>query len=373
MFQGKIPGCALPPVLKDYLAAGASGQLHIRVDADITKSINIWHGRVTSASSQLIDDRLGEVIYREGKLSLDTFIDAAGKVTKSLRFGDLLIKSGVFTALDLFDALTSQTRAVISSLLFYETIELEFRPNETPPKLELPVNETLAELLQETTNELRMAQAFEHVARQAPALTLNEGALHLANKDFYRDMVQLVRETPDFTAIVDKTSRLSAPYTVRALFELYLRGILDDTWGFAESCLSSETASGVSQVVEEANFLLAELANAAKMEEVTGWEEIVFGASGVLSRELGDGHYLTPAAFVHSNILRSAVLRSTVRTTALSRFENSWPATFVEYVRDSLHHGLVYILFELFNRKFSSQEFARVRLLMQDMRSGKGS
>lgn len=373
MFQGKTPGYALPSVLNEYLAAGASGQLMFRVDGGVTKTINIWHGRVTSAGSQLIDDRLGEVIYREGRLTLDTFVDAAGKVTKSLRFGDLLIKSGIFTPLDLFDALASQTRAVLSSLVFYATLEVEFRSNEAAPKLELPINETLGDLLDETISEFRFVQAFERVARAAPTLALNEDAMHLANNDFYRDVVQLVRETPDFSAIVDKTSRLSAPYTVRALFELYLRGVLDDSWGFAKSYLSSESASGLSQVVEEANFLLAELANAAKMEEITGWDNIVFGASGVLSRELGAGHYLTPVAFVHGNILRSAVLRSTVRKTALSRFERSWPATFVEYVRDALHHGLVYILFELFNRKFTSQEFARVRVLMEDMRSGKGS
>ena len=373
MFHGKTPGYALPSVLNEYLAASVSGQLLFRAEGEVTKTINIWRGRVTSASSQLMDDRLGEVIYREGKLTLDTFIDAAGKVTKALRFGELLIKSGIFTPLDLFDALTNQTRAVLASLLFYPILEVEFRPNETVPKLELPINETLGDLLDETIAEFRFVQAFERAARLAPSLTLNEDALHLANNDFHRDVVQLVRETPNFSAIVDKTSRLSAHYTMRALFELYLRGVLEDSWGFARSYLSSESASGLTQVVEEANFLLAELANAAKMEEIEGWENIVFGAGGVLSRELGSGHYLTPVGFVHSNILRSSVLGSTVRKTALSRFENRWPTTFVECVRNALHHGLVYILFELFNRKFSSQEFARVRVLMEDMRGGKGS
>ena len=195
--------------------------------------------------------------------------------------------------------------------------------------------------------------------------------MHLANSDFHRDVVQLVRETPDFNAVVDKTSRLSPPYTVRALYELFLRGVLADTWGFAQGYVSDETSNGLTQVVEEANFLLLELANAARMEEINGWENIVFGASGVLSREFGMGHYLSPSTFVHGNILRSAVLRSTVRRNGLARFETSWPATFVEYVRDALHNSLIYVLFELFNRKFGSQEFARVRVMMEDMRNGK--
>jgi hypothetical protein len=341
------------------------------VEGGVVKTINVWHGRVTSANSQLIDDRLGEVIYREGRLTLDTFVDAAGKVTKQLRFGDLLIKSGIFTPLDLYDALASQSRAILTSLVFYPDVEVEFRPNASAPKLELPINETLGEMLDDTLAEFRYIQAFERAARERPRLELDEDAMHLANNDFHRDVVQLVRDEPDFNAIVDRTSRLSSPYTVRAIFELYLRGVIGDGWGFARGYLSEETASGLSQVVEEANFLLAELANAARMEEISGWENIVFGAGGVLSRELGAGHYLTPSGFVEGNILRPAVLRGTVRRAALERFERSWPATFVEYVHDALHHGLVYVLFELFNRKFASQEFARVRVLMEDMRTGK--
>lgn len=370
MFQGQTPGYGVPAVLKEYLDARASGQLVCRTEG-VAKTINLWHGQVTSAGSTLIDDRLGEVIYREGRLTLDTFVDAAGKVTKQLRFGDLLIKSGIFTPVDLYDALASQSRAIMSSLVFYPLVEVEFKENATPPKLELPLGQTLDDMFEDALGEFRYVQLFEREARALPALAVDEEASYLANNDFFRDVLGLVRETPDFAEVVDKTSRLSKPYTVRALFELYLRGVIKDTWGFARKFLSGESAGALAQVVEEGNFLLTELAGAARREQIDGWENILFGSNEILSRELGFGHYLAPDSFVHDNILRSAVLRKPVRRSALARFEHSWPATFVEYVHDALTHGLIYVLFELFNRRFQSQEFARVRVLMQDMRGGK--
>jgi hypothetical protein len=196
-------------------------------------------------------------------------------------------------------------------------------------------------------------------------------ASSLANNDFYRDMLGLVKETPNFNEVVDRTSRLSKPYTIRALFELFLRGVIKDTWGFSGRFLSTESAHALHQVVEESNFLLAELSNAAKVEDIESWESILSGSNEILSRELGVGFYIGNESFFLENIMRSAVLRKPVRKNALSRFEHSWPATFVEYVHDALSHGLVYILFELFNRRFQSQEFSRVRLLMEDLRSAK--
>jgi hypothetical protein len=371
VFQGQIPGYAVHSVLREYIADEVTGQILCGVESGIVKTINLWRGRVTSASSLLIDDRLGEVIYRDGRLTLDAFVDAAGKVTKNLRFGDLLTKSGIFSPMDLYDCLGNQSKAILASLVFYSDVRIEFVPNKTVPKIELPITECLDELMLNALDELRFLRVFEQRARKSPELVLNVSALHLADNDFHRDVVQLIRETPDFNAVVDKTSRLSSRYTVRALFELYRRGVISDTWGFAQSFLSDETSTGLCQVVDEANFLFAELANAAQVEEIQDWDNIVFSAGSVLSREFGMGYYMSSKAFVHTNILRSAVLRNTVRETAMTRFEASWPGTFVEYVRDALHHGLVFILFELFNRKFSSQEFARVRVLMEDIRNGK--
>lgn len=368
MFQGVIPGTTIPSFVTELSNRRVCGTLQCKFET-FNKSINIWHGSVISASSTLIDDRLGEIIYREGKLTLDNFVDAAGKVTKEMRFGDLLIKRGIFTETDLWHALNSQSRAIINSLCFYKEVDVRFEEHQNSPKMETLVQFEIDRIFREALDELKIVEQFESCARAQSRLELSADAERLATSDFQRDMVSLVTESSDFNVIVDSTSRLSSIYTLRALHQLFLQGIIVDTWGLTEAALPEHGKRALRQVVEDANFMFAELANAAKIEQITGWNLIVTRAADILAKQMGDGVFLNAdSGFIFDSILRASVMQGVIRTRAQEHFQRVWPIGFVKCVEEALYATVLFILFELYNRKFGSKEFARVKAMIDAMR-----
>ena len=369
MFQGVIPGTTLPAFITEISSRKHCGTLHCKFDG-FDKRVNFWHGKVISASSTLIDDRLGEIVYREGKLTLDAFIDAAAKVTKEMRFGDLLIKRKIFTEIDLWNALNSQSRSILDSLCFYKEIDVRFEEHQNSPKMEMLVQFEVDQIFEKALAELQEIEIFEQEARKKPALVLDTRAAHLLTDDFQRDMVGLVQDSADFNTIVDSTSRLSPIYTVRALYRLLVRGLLEDTWQLGRQNLLEETQKALQQTIEDANFMLAELANAAKMEQITEWEVILARASEVLTKDLGDGVFISPSdGFLEHNIVRAAVLQKKIRNKFYLQFSQSWSSSFVKHVHEAIYASMLFILFELYNRKFNSKEFARVKTMIDEMRN----
>lgn len=369
MFEGVVPGTSIQGLIGDLSRRGLSGSLVCKIEA-ISKSVNIWQGNVVSASSSLIDDRLGEVIYREGRLSLDAFVDAAGKVTKSMRFGDLLIKSGLFTELDLWNALIAQSKSILTSLCFYDEISVRFEELPSPPKFELPLQFDLDQLFTQTYSELSMLRIFDAQARHLPKLEIVEGSLSGANSDFLRDMVGLAREAGDYIQVVDTASRLSQSYTSRVLYELVIRGVVKDSWGLAAARISPEGFRALKTVIEDVNFMFMELFAAARKEGFEdSWHTMVNGAIIYLKRSFGEGHFLTPEhGFLPDNILNVVLLRDDLRSFAHLNFNRHWPENVGNTLREKMTSVVLFILFELCNRKFGSEEFARVKKLIDGMR-----
>ena len=77
------------------------------------KTIYIHQGQIVFATSSLIDDRLGEVIYRRGLITLDQMTEASVKVTRKLKFGRVMIESNIFNCIDLWDGLKLQVLCIV--------------------------------------------------------------------------------------------------------------------------------------------------------------------------------------------------------------------------------------------------------------------
>ena len=110
----RLSGNALKDFFLDQRALRFTGEIKFNFDG-YKKSVFFQGGEITHCSSNLLDDRLGDVVYRDGKLGLDLFCELAGKVSEKVRFGDLLIQNNVFTLVELWDALNSQSKAILQS------------------------------------------------------------------------------------------------------------------------------------------------------------------------------------------------------------------------------------------------------------------
>lgn len=106
-----------------------TGVVHVEMQAAV-KSLYFASGDLVFATSQLVDDRLGEIIYRDEMILLSDFTAAAAKVSREKKFGQVLVESGVFTHHDLWNALLAQVTQILDSLFMVENVLVEMQAGQ---------------------------------------------------------------------------------------------------------------------------------------------------------------------------------------------------------------------------------------------------
>jgi tetratricopeptide (TPR) repeat protein len=80
------------------------------------KSVMVHEGRLVFASSSSKDDRLGDLLLRRGRISLQQYLDASAAMGKGKRLGSVLIAQGALEPADLVKVVVEHTQEVIYSV-----------------------------------------------------------------------------------------------------------------------------------------------------------------------------------------------------------------------------------------------------------------
>ncbi len=80
------------------------------------KSVMVQDGRLVFASSSSRDDRLGELLLRRGRITLQQYYDASKAIGKGKRLGAALVEQGALEPTDLVKAVVEHTQEVIYSV-----------------------------------------------------------------------------------------------------------------------------------------------------------------------------------------------------------------------------------------------------------------
>jgi len=365
--SGIVSGYTVPSIFRALMSGRASGVLLCAGEA-FEKKITFWHGKVVAASSNLIDDRMGEIVFRRGAISLDKFIEAAEKVNQKTRFGEALIRSGVFTELDLWDALNMQAREIVASLCYYSALQVRFEASQTQPRSEMALQFDCDETVKKAIFDAERTKKFWKVCEEKQILQLDPLSIAGADCDFLRDVVGILEKNSNFGEVVGKESRLSPIYTVRALFELYSRGVLKENLGFTQHFVSERSAELLNSVVEHGNFMFAELKSCVESE--VDWSSATAAVNRLLNRHLGYGAFVqTESGFHSANILRACVFQQNcAQWAATSASANCWLDVVPAALSDILYEGILLIVFELQNRRIESEAFTQARKMIDRMR-----
>lgn len=79
----------------------------------LVRRIAVQAGRLVFAQSSNPDDRLGERLLRQGRISLQQYLDAGRSVAPGRRLGGIFVEMGVLSPKDLMRAVTEQAEDVI--------------------------------------------------------------------------------------------------------------------------------------------------------------------------------------------------------------------------------------------------------------------
>jgi hypothetical protein len=146
---GSIKEFSLPKVLAYLNRNRKTGTLIIKTPA-FTKKVYLVKGDAIFASSTYEDDRLGEMLIKAGKITLEQY-DASVELLKKTgkRQGAILVELGYLTPKELFWGVKYQVEEIIYSLFQLEDAEYEFVEGEIPTQEVITLKMSMGNLVYE--------------------------------------------------------------------------------------------------------------------------------------------------------------------------------------------------------------------------------
>jgi hypothetical protein len=85
----------------------------------VEKSVRVEDGQLVFASSSSRDDRLGDVLLRRGRITLDQYVEAGKALTRNKRLGTVLVEQGALDPREMVKVVVDQTQEIIYSLFLW--------------------------------------------------------------------------------------------------------------------------------------------------------------------------------------------------------------------------------------------------------------
>ncbi|HXX80905.1 MAG TPA: DUF4388 domain-containing protein [Thermodesulfovibrionales bacterium] len=173
-FRGNLRDYSLPRILMELNRDRETGTLSLTT-THFTKKIYVREGNVIFASSTFEDDRLGEMLIKAGKITMEQY-DKSVELLKSTgkRQGAILVELGYITPKDLFWGVKYQVKEIIYSLFQLDEGEYEFVEN-IPPNEVITLKISTNNLIYEGVNKINN---LTRIRRDMPdahtVFTLNE-------------------------------------------------------------------------------------------------------------------------------------------------------------------------------------------------------
>ncbi|TAN37881.1 MAG: DUF4388 domain-containing protein [Nitrospirae bacterium] len=157
-----------------------TGTLSLTLPA-YTKKMYIHLGDVVFASSTYEDDRLGEMLIKAGKISVEQYDKSVQVLKKSnKRQGAILVELGYLTPKDLFWGVKYQVKEIIQSMFQAEDADYEFTEGEIPSQEVITLKMSMGNLI---FDSVRRIENWTRIRKEMPdtssVLSLSKDPLSL--------------------------------------------------------------------------------------------------------------------------------------------------------------------------------------------------
>jgi uncharacterized protein DUF4388 len=232
---GRLEGISVPDLVWNVCRRKATGVLRLSTRGT-TKKIYIAEGRIIFAASSDPNDRLGEMLLREGIITLDQLEQAIVKLSSGKRLGTLLVEAGHLSPENLVRGVLGQVRAIVLGVFAWEDGEYAFHEGPLPTDEVVTLTMRTAEVLLQGIRQIR---SFSRVRRSVgpPSTRVRlEGGWRqtldgLEIRDGERMLLQRVEEAGDRGVSIERLCRevfLSNYEIYQALLAFRVLGILEE-------------------------------------------------------------------------------------------------------------------------------------------------
>lgn len=227
--RGSLSESSIPELLASIGRSGETGILNFH-DAGRWKATYFKNGRIIYALSNASDDRLGEFLIKDGKITVRQFLDASKQMRPGKKFGAVLVEQEVLSADDLVVSIHRHVEAIVYSLFHWTRGEYEFVMKELEGGqivLDLDTENVILEGIRRLHDYTRI---FAGVGPLEAILRLSENADSLIYRleldEDEQQVLSLVNGRLDIEQIVGM-SYLNNFETLRILFALVAAGVLE--------------------------------------------------------------------------------------------------------------------------------------------------
>ncbi len=228
--KGNLRDFSLPRILIELNRDRATGTLAVTTPR-FTKNIYVRDGSVIFASSTFEDDRLGEMLVKAGKISLEQYDKSVELLkTSKKRQGAILVDLGYITPKDLFWGVKYQVKEIICSIFQLEDGAYEFNEHAVPPDEVITLKISMNNLIYEGGSRI---DNITRIRREMPEVKsifkLNEDpagifkGIDLSSLD--RTILSLVDGKRSINQLIEE-SRVNSFDVMKTLYVLWSTGFI---------------------------------------------------------------------------------------------------------------------------------------------------
>jgi hypothetical protein len=159
--RGQIDTTSVPELMRSLLASRETGVLTFR-NSEVTKSIYVKDGRVVNAASTNVDERLGEVLLMQGKITARQYLEASRMIRPGKRLGALLVEIEALQPEELIPAVEHQVKEVLMELFGWTRGDYEMLIKDQDPDNMVQLNISTENLILEG---IRRTRAWSQILR----------------------------------------------------------------------------------------------------------------------------------------------------------------------------------------------------------------
>lgn len=223
--EGQLADVGLPEILRHLRESEATGILTV-VAGGARKSVYLRGGRVVFATSNLPNDRLGEILLREGKITVEEYEESIRAISKGKRQGKVLVEMGALKPKDLWEGVQFQVKEIVYSVFEWGNGQFHFEESTLPEKERITVDLDVRGLV---LAGLRRVDASGPIREQYPERTVVLENVATESGDGLEAYERHVRSLVDGEASVNdvcRESEIGDAETLKVLYALLSTGLV---------------------------------------------------------------------------------------------------------------------------------------------------
>lgn len=161
--EGEISGQTIPALIRQISQTGETGVFKV-VNGKVEKSVYFHEGRAIFATSNDPQDRLGELFFRQGLVSLANLLKAVEvSLGTKKRMGTFFVEFGIIRPEGLLEGVTEQVKGILLSIFHWTEGMYSFRmgplPTEEVITLQISTGDIIIQGIKEIQNWQRIWEA----------------------------------------------------------------------------------------------------------------------------------------------------------------------------------------------------------------------